>query len=259
MASIEAHLDKSADRAVSARFNEELYDRFWGDCPDFSRYSPGARHRRRIIAGLLRALPGARLLDVGCGDGELLLWLKRQLPALTSVAGADLSSETVKRNRARWPDTDFHVLDVARGSLRKTFDIVVCSEVIEHIEDRGAVFANLAAMLAPGGYLLVTCPAGRLYPTERRFGHVSHPTISELDAYAVRAGLRRMRAENWGFPLYKALKWATNINPEWALKHFASGRYSPSAKLISNVLYWASYLNLPTSERGCQLFVLYRR
>lgn len=246
----------------AGRFNEALYDRFWSECPDFSRYNPGARHRRRLIVELLRGLPGRRLLDVGCGDGELLVWLRRALPGLTSLAGADLSSETVKRNQARWPDMEFHTLDVARGSLQPAagsgFDLVVCSEVIEHIEDRRAVFQNLASMLEPGGHLLVTCPSGRVYTTERHFGHVSHPTVPEMDADASRAGLRRVRSVNWGFPLYKALKWATNVNPEWAMKNFASGRYSPAAKLVSSALYWANYLNLPTSGRGCQLFVLFQ-
>jgi SAM-dependent methyltransferase len=266
--SLEAAMNGAArGGADTGRFNEALYDRFWGECPDFSRYNPGARHRRRLIAEMLRGVPGERLLDVGCGDGELLMWLRRELPRVTSFAGVDLSSETVKRNRERWPDMEFHALDIARGALRgargsapdPTFDIVVCSEVIEHIDDRRAAFQHLAAMVAPGGHLLVTCPAGRVYTTERHFGHVSHPTVHEMDADAARAGLRRVRRVNWGFPLYNALKWATNVNPGWAMKNFASGRYSPAAKLVSSALYWANYLSLPTSDRGCQLFVLFQR
>jgi SAM-dependent methyltransferase len=247
------------DRSHAGRVNEDLYDRFWGDCPDFSRYNPGARHRRRIIARMLRDVPRGRLLDVGCGDGELLLWLSRELPGMGPLAGADLSSETVKRNRERFPELEFHALDVATAALEQTFDIVVCSEVVEHIEDRRAAFQNLAAMVAPGGHLLVTCPTGHVYTTERHFGHVSHPTVAELEGHASAAGLRAVRSENWGFPLYKAMKWATNVNARWAMKHFASGRYSPSAKLVSNLLYWANHLNLPSHEGGCQLFVLFQR
>ncbi len=250
---------QAAPHEAAGQYNEELYDRFWSDCPDFSRYNPGARHRRRLVARFLRDVPGRTLLDVGCGDGELIALLRRELPALTALAGADLSSETVKRNRERLPGVDFHVLDITQRALPATFDLVVCSEVIEHIEDRGAAFRHLASMVAPAGHLLVTCPSGRVFATERHFGHVSHPTIPELDARAEAVGLRRVRSENWGFPLYRALKWATNLNPAWALKNFASGRYSPSARLLSDALYWANYLNLPTSGRGCQLVVLYRR
>jgi len=243
----------------AGRFNEEYYDKFWGDCPDFSRYNPGARHRRRIITELLRPLPGKRLLDVGCGTGELLMWLTRELGGVTSFAGADLSSETVKRNAERLPGMQFRTLDVSREALGEQFDIVVCSEVVEHIEDRRTAFRNLAAMVAPGGHLLVTCPTGHVYQTERTFGHVSHPSVAEMDAHASAVGLRQVKAENWGWPLYRALKWATNVNTDWALRNFASGRYSRPAKLVSDVLYWANYLNLPSSDAGCQLFVLFQR
>jgi hypothetical protein len=41
------------DERDATSFNEGYYDRFWADCPDFARYNPGSRHRRRIITELL--------------------------------------------------------------------------------------------------------------------------------------------------------------------------------------------------------------
>lgn len=249
----------SAPAGGATRFNEELYDQFWADCPDFSRYNPGARHRRRIITEIVSGLPGRSLLDVGCGNGELLLWLQQAVPRLGPLAGADLSSETVRKNAERLPHIAFHTLDVAKEALPSRHEIVICSEVVEHIDDRAAAFANLAAMVEPGGHLLVTCPTGHVYETEKTFGHVSHPTTDEMVRLGAGAGLSHLRSENWGFPLYKAMKWATNVNASFALKNFASGRYSPAAKLVSNALYWANWLNLPSSQAGCQLFSLFRK
>src|SRR6185295_5907898 len=128
---------------------------------------------------------------------------------------------------------------------------VVCSDVLEHLVDRRSATRNLASMVAPGGHLLVTCPTGRVYQTERHFGHVSHPSVAEMEGHAAAAGLRPVRVENWGWPLYRAMKWATNVDSAWAMKNFASGRYSRSAKLVSDVLYWVNWLNLPTSGAGC--------
>ena len=65
--------------------------------------------------------------------------------------------------------------------------------------------------------------------------------------------------KRWGFPLYTALKYATNVKPDWALKNFANTEYSPTAKVVSKALYYANFFNLPTSPLGCQLFVLARR
>jgi SAM-dependent methyltransferase len=243
----------------ATRFNEALYDQFWNDCPDFSRYNPGARHRRRIITEIVRALPGRSLLDVGCGNGELLLWLEQSIAHLGPISGADLSSETVRRNTDRLPHVTFHTLDIAREALPSRHEIVVCSEVVEHIDDRRTAFTNLAKMVEPGGHLLVTCPTGHVYETEKSFGHVSHPTESEMIQLGSAVGLVHVSSENWGFPLYKAMKWATNVNVGFAMKNFASGRYSPGARLVSNALYWANYLNWPSSRAGCQLFSLFRR
>lgn len=243
----------------AARFNRDFYDKFWGECSDFVRYNPGARHRRRITARFLDGLAGDSLLDVGCGTSELLAWLRYRLPAIQHFAGADLSAESVKRNQERFPDLGYHVLNVEQEALDATFDIVVCSEVIEHLDDRAAAFKNLAAMVAPGGHLLVTAPTGKLYATELHFGHVTHPDLAELEAHGEANGLTLRRAENWGWPLYKTLKWATNINAEWSLRNFASNAYSAWNRWVSSSLYWANFVNLPSSRRGCQLFVLFSR
>lgn len=251
--------ERDAARTSAGLRNERLYDRFWSECPDFARYNPGARHRRRIIAELLRALPGSSLLDVGCGDGTLLASLCAELPGVRSFTGADLSSETVRSNRARLPGVRFEVLDIAAGALDETFDLVVCSEVLEHLDDRGPAMRHLAAMVAPGGHLLVTTPTGRVFATEKAFGHTTHPTVGELRALGEAAGLSLASSRVWGFPTYRALKWATNVNTEWALRNFGSGRYSPAAKLVSTALYYANFLNFAADPRGCQIFALFAR
>ncbi|MGE5755624.1 MAG: class I SAM-dependent methyltransferase [Planctomycetaceae bacterium] len=241
-------------RALSAA----EYDLGWRDWSDFIRYNPGARHRRRQILALLRGILFNHLLDVGCGNGEMLGELRRHFPR-ASFTGVDLSPEVVERNRRRLPGIDFGVLDIAASALDRQFDAILCSEVVEHLEDRPRAFGHLAAMLAPGGHLLVTTPTGRMYETERRFGHTTHPTPAEIRDYAAAHGLRVVLLRNWGWPLYQALKWVTNVNPEWALRNFASGSYSPGAKLVSHALYWANFLNLPSAPGGCQLFALLRK
>ncbi|MBV9948505.1 MAG: hypothetical protein JOZ69_16770, partial [Myxococcales bacterium] len=52
---------------------------------------------------------------------------------------------------------------------------------------------------------------------------------------------------------------ATNVNPGWALRQFASGPYSGSAKIISNGFYWLNYLNRRDDARGCQLFAIFEK
>jgi SAM-dependent methyltransferase len=248
----------TATEPTTVERNRAFYQSFWEETPDFVRYNPGAQHRRRMILGLLRAEKFDSLLDVGCGNGELI-GLVGQERRVSTLAGADLSPDQVERNRRRLPGVEFFALDIQSAALPRTFEAVVCSEVIEHLDDSAAAIANLARMVAPRGRLVVTCPAGTMYATERHFGHVRHPTPQDLAAWANAAGLEVDTLLNWGWPTYAALKWATNLNAEWALKNFANGPYTPSAKAVSNGLYWLNFLNRRNDPRGCQLVALFRR
>jgi SAM-dependent methyltransferase len=239
--------------------NRALYESFWQDVPDFVRYNPGARHRRRLV---LQALAEGRfesLLDVGCGSGELIATIGRVHPEATLLAGADLAPSQVAENKARFPGVEFYALDIQHAALDRSFDRVVCSEVIEHLDDQGAAMGHLATMVKKGGRLVLTCPTGKMYATERHFGHVRHPTPAELVGYASAVGLRVVSMLNWGWPTYRLLKWATNINADWALRSFGSGRYSSPAKAISSSLYWMNHVNRSDDARGCQLVAVFEK
>ena len=195
---------------------------------------------------------------MGCGYGDLLNQLGLDFP-LASMFGVDFSPEVIQRNMGEFSKAEFNVLDIQQDRLDRNFELVVCSEVIEHLDDQAKAVSNLASMVGEKGYLLISCPTGRIYPTEKRWGHVHHPTISELEHLFKANGLRVIEYYLWGFPFYCSLKWLTNINPEWSLKNFASGSYSFSNKLISNALYLINHLNSYRNNAGCQLVVLGER
>lgn len=239
--------------------NQELYDRFWETCGDFSRYNPGSRHRRRKLGALVDKLPFGSVLDVGCGNAENILWLRARVGSNVSIAGVDLSPETVQRNARRHTFARFSVLDIERESLDEQFDLVICTEVIEHLEDQARAVENLAHMVSPGGHLVLTCPTGRVHETERHFGHVAHPSIARLRSMLVAAGLEVVSLENWGFPLYVALKYATNFRSSWSLKNFGTTEYRPMAKALCHALYLANFANLSASPFGAQLFASARK
>lgn len=248
-----------AAKTWTTESNRAFYETFWAQTPDYARYNPGACHRRRLILDVIAPLRATSLLDAGCGDGTLLGFMRQARPDIPDWTGADLSPAQVERNRSRFPGIRFDVLDLEAAALERTFDLVLCSEVLEHVRDQAAAMRHLARMLTPQGHLVVTCPTGRMYATERHFGHVHHPTPQELAGLAQASGLRVLSLQNWGWPLYRILKWATNVDAEWSLKHFADGPYSTGAKLVSSALYWANHANRAHDARGCQLIGLFQR
>jgi SAM-dependent methyltransferase len=107
---------------------------------------------------LLRLLPAGgatRLLDLGCGPGNMLDFLAGH----GTVFGSDFSADALRFCRGRRHERVFRA-DFHRLPLReKSFDVVTAIDVIEHLQDDTRAIAELFQIVRPGGHLVVTVPA----------------------------------------------------------------------------------------------------
>lgn len=103
-------------------------------------------------------LAGKRAVDVGCGAGLLCEPLAR-LGA--QVTGVDAAEENIGVARAHAAQSGL-AIDYRAGSVAairgETFDLVTSMEVIEHVTDPAEFIAGLAAVLAPGGLMVLSTP-----------------------------------------------------------------------------------------------------
>lgn len=106
----------------------------------------------------VKPLAGKRAVDVGCGAGLLCEPLAR-LGA--EVTGVDAASENVAAAEAHAEGSGLSI-DYRHGELSALglgqFDLVTNMEVIEHVVDKTAFVAQLAAHLAPGGLMVLSTP-----------------------------------------------------------------------------------------------------
>lgn len=107
------------------------------------------------------------VLDLGCGDGTLGRALKER--GGCRVVGVTLSAnETVQAEKAIDTVVQADIESVDFDSFG-TFDAIVCSHVLEHLKDPGAVLRRLRPHLAPHGTLVVALPNPLLWRQRLEF------------------------------------------------------------------------------------------
>jgi len=114
--------------------------------------------RRDVILRLLRKIDkSARILDIGCGGGPLLLDLKAA--GFTNVYGLDFSKEAVDKCIERGL-TNVFVMDGHSPEFeRESFDVVIASDSLEHLEHEMQALHNWNTILKPDGLLFIFVPA----------------------------------------------------------------------------------------------------
>ena len=107
-----------------------------------------------------RPLAGKRALDVGCGAGLLTEPLARLGAEVTGIDAAPESIAVAKAHaEGQGLTIDYRAGEVAQlVAETKRFDLITSMEVIEHVADPAAFIAALAALLAPGGLMLLSTP-----------------------------------------------------------------------------------------------------
>lgn len=101
------------------------------------------------------------VLDVGCGDGKVTAEIARVVPR-GAVVGADVSTEMIGFAREAFPpavqpNLEFHVMDARKIKFARQFDLAFSNAALHWVDDHAAVLRGLAAVLKPGGRLVISC------------------------------------------------------------------------------------------------------
>lgn len=130
------------------------YDKYWKDQDELSDLP----YKWPVLKELFpdRAL---RLLDFGCGKGVITEKIRLLRPAYT-IHGVDISTRALAVAKKRIKSGRFRLINESQRIPypADTFDIVLASDVLEHIYDTRTAFQEIARVLKPGGTLIITVP-----------------------------------------------------------------------------------------------------
>jgi trans-aconitate 2-methyltransferase len=137
------------------------------DPAQYERFRAERRQPFEDLLQLLRPVPGGRLVDLGCGTGELTRDLHVHLGTAESV-GVDTSVEMLERAEAfAGGGVRFEAGDLTTFEQPAQWDVVVASASLQWTSDHEAVLRRWRSSLRPGGQLAVQVPANPDHPSHR--------------------------------------------------------------------------------------------
>ena len=222
--------------------HREFYDRVWKEWDDMEQYAPTPRHLRNFILSFVRKCNDiAAVCDIGCGNGFVLEGIS-ELNKDYILTGIELSEAVLKKAKKRVPNSTFIKLDIEKESLNQKFDLVICSQVLEHIQNDILALRNIYNMT--NKYFVLTVPTGRFDSTSRLMGHYRNYSVKEIKDKLHTANFEILEERIWGFPFHSLYKHTLNLLPDIQKKKIGFGKYNFLKKQFCKVLYWLFFLNI---------------
>jgi SAM-dependent methyltransferase len=187
------------------------WDGHWTDYAGSATRNPAQAMRRRVIRSLLRVGDGrARILDIGCGQGDLIAEMSLRHPQ-AEFRGIDHSHHGLEVARrkvlaATFTHRDLLTRDRPPPEEAAWATHAVCSEVLEHVDEPWTLLANARAYLADGCRLVVTVPGGPMSAFDRHIGHRRHFQSATLRRLLVDSGFAVEKVTGVGFPLFNVYR-----------------------------------------------------
>lgn len=140
------------------------------------------------LAAMVQRVPGMRVLDLGCGTGELTTWLHGELGASTTI-GIDRSDDMLRESAAHAePGLHFELADITEfvgTSSGERFDLVFSNAALQWVDHHEELMPQLRRLLAAGGQLAVQVPWRSSHPVSEILTEVvsREPYASHLSGY----------------------------------------------------------------------------
>ena len=131
------------------------------------------------LAAMVERVPGMRVVDVGCGAGELTAWLHRELQASGTLgldADAAMLAQTAKHEGG---GVRFEAADIRTWMPATSYDLVFSNAALQWVEGHEELWPRLASWVAPGGQIAIQMPMNDDHPS-----HATARALASEEPYA---------------------------------------------------------------------------
>jgi SAM-dependent methyltransferase len=179
--------------------------------------SPAHIMRRAAILDMFSGNKPGSLLEMGCGAGRMLAdW--HQLGHRGDAVDLDATARKLAAECVDALDLNFAVGDHAKAGAQ--YDYLVATEVLEHVEDPGAVIKQWSASLKDDGIFLATVPAFRHLwgKSDEWAGHVQRFEPADFRRIVEEAGFDVIEMRLYGYPVGQVMRVLGNVTSGMKMK-----------------------------------------
>jgi ubiquinone/menaquinone biosynthesis C-methylase UbiE len=220
-------------------------------------YYPTVRHRKRFIINALKKYSSNKrvfVFDYGCGEGSILNEIKKMFKFNDNqLGGCDISKKAL--HIAKQKVKTAYLYNELCPKLDKKYDVIICSEVIEHTRDYLDILYWINNNLTSEGLLILTTQSGKIHKSDRYTGHEQHFDMTELISILQQLGFTIKYSSLWGFPFFTLQKYLTDINFENIKKNYLEGELSLRKKIIFKIAYLIYFLH-DLIRLGPQIYII---
>jgi ubiquinone/menaquinone biosynthesis C-methylase UbiE len=221
--------------------DSKSYDELWNkEWKVSTEVGPSFKTRSRIIKSLIKKYSNKSksILDCGCGNGDFLKALEMEG---YKVSGSDFSSESVHITKSKIKGNVFQ-MDLTKKIPKKKYDLIICSEVLEHIKSEDVAVSNINKLLNPNGFLIVSSPFLKKYWSrhDEFAGHFRRYEPGELENLLKKNNFKIIKSFGWGNLFSKIFfRILTTQEP----KKILTNKNLLFKRIISQILYYLFYID----------------
>jgi 2-polyprenyl-3-methyl-5-hydroxy-6-metoxy-1,4-benzoquinol methylase len=250
---------------MQMKSDKDDWDAHWNAISESASSNPAQRYRFQLIHDELeRENQGNKnlcIVDLGCGNGDLISYSKENGTFEWIGIEPSLSGSIISKQKN--PDIEIIQSDITQDKrsdyVLARADVVVCTEVIEHLDDSSEMILALSSKIKTGTMLLLTVPGGPRSKFDIHIGHRKHFTKRRLLNILEENGFEYVKIKQAGFPGHNLYKLVTILMGKRLIQSSKNFQSTRTSSLISRSFFWMMKKSLNHSIFGWQLIAVARK